>query len=179
MKNYFFSMKKFEKDLRSLKFDNKFIEKRLKLFLPLDKKQLFFEGGEIYCQIDINYTTYFVRKDWCVARDSNKQTIDDLKEPILEELATETTKQIISEKYKITQRTVRATISELAFDKPIIAHSGKKGYRLARDYNTLPSDEKGIEIDEVKRTLNELNSRIRKLEKRTKPLMKYLENNYF
>lgn len=109
--------------------------------------------------------------------DNNKYSSSVMKEPILEELTAETTKQEISEKFKITQRTVRATISELAFDKPIIAHSGKKGYRLARDYNTLPNDEKDLERAEVKRTLNELNSRIRQLTKRTKPLIQYLENS--
>lgn len=64
------------------------------------------------------------------------------------------------------ERSVRDVISLLATRKPIISHSGGKGYRLALTEADLP---------EVERTWAELSSRAEELERRMKPLIAFRE----
>lgn len=64
------------------------------------------------------------------------------------------------------ERSVRDVISLLATKKPIISHSGVKGYKLAQ------SEE---DMEEVERTWAELSSRMEELEKRTAPLIAFRE----
>ena len=68
------------------------------------------------------------------------------------------------------ERSVRDVISLLATKKPIISHSGNKGYKLAQ------TDE---DIEDVERTWAELSSRMEELEKRTAPLIAFREKYYF
>ena len=62
------------------------------------------------------------------------------------------------------ERSVRDVISLLATKKPIISHSGNKGYKLAK----TPSD-----LQEVERCWAELSSRVEELRKRIEPLIKF------
>lgn len=62
------------------------------------------------------------------------------------------------------ERQVRDIISLLATKKPIISHSGNKGYKLAK----TPRD-----LEEVERCWAELSSRMEELEKRIAPLIKF------
>ena len=64
------------------------------------------------------------------------------------------------------ERSVRDVISLLATRKPIISHSGGKGYRLALTPDDLP---------EVERTWAELSSRAEELERRMQPLIAFRE----
>jgi hypothetical protein len=64
------------------------------------------------------------------------------------------------------ERSVRDVISLLATKKPIISHSGGKGYRLAVSADDLP---------EVERTWAELSSRAEELERRMQPLIAFRE----
>ena len=67
------------------------------------------------------------------------------------------------------ERSVRDVISLLATKKPIISHSGVKGYKLAQ------SEE---DMEEVERTWAELSSRMEELEKRTAPLIAFREKHW-
>lgn len=62
------------------------------------------------------------------------------------------------------ERSVRDIISVLATKKPIISHSGNKGYKLAKAKSDL---------EEVERCWAELSSRREELEKRIEPLVKF------
>jgi len=66
----------------------------------------------------------------------------------------------------VDERTVRAIISDLAVNEPIIATSNRAGYKLAVDIN---------DADGVDHELKDLDSRIRRLEARKKPLMAFNE----
>ena len=75
------------------------------------------------------------------------------------------TKEQIGEHLGIkNERQVRDVISLLATKKPIISHSGAKGYKLAK----TPSD-----LQEVERCWAELSSRVEELRKRIEPLIKF------
>ena len=64
------------------------------------------------------------------------------------------------------ERSVRDVISLLATKKPIISHSGGKGYKLAQTADDL---------EEVERTWAELSSRAEELERRMQPLIAFRE----
>jgi hypothetical protein len=64
------------------------------------------------------------------------------------------------------ERSVRDIIALLATKKPIISHSGNKGYKLAQTADDL---------EEVERTWAELSSRMEELERRTAPLIAFRE----
>lgn len=65
------------------------------------------------------------------------------------------------------ERTVRDVIAALSTVRPIIANSTTNGYKLA----LTPSD-----VEEVRHTWAELSSRNLEIEKRMKPLIKFIEN---
>lgn len=65
------------------------------------------------------------------------------------------------------ERQVRDIISVLATKKPIISNSTGAGYKLACSAE---------DIDEVKHTWKEIDSRIEELSKRRKPLIEFCEN---
>lgn len=64
------------------------------------------------------------------------------------------------------ERSVRDIISLLATKKPIISHSGVKGYKLAQTE---------ADLEEVEHTWAELSSRMEELERRTAPLIAFRE----
>ena len=64
------------------------------------------------------------------------------------------------------ERSVRDIIALLATKKPIISHSGNKGYKLAQTAEDLEG---------VERTWAELSSRMEELERRTAPLIAFRE----
>lgn len=75
------------------------------------------------------------------------------------------TKEQIGEYLGIkNERQVRDVIALLATKKPIISHSGAKGYKLAKTKEDL---------QEVERCWAELSSRREELEKRIEPLIKF------
>lgn len=65
------------------------------------------------------------------------------------------------------ERSARDVISVLASKKPVISTSDGKGYKLA-----LTSQD----IDEARHTWAELSSRIEELQKRIKPLIKFVDS---
>ena len=64
------------------------------------------------------------------------------------------------------ERVIRDIISLLATKKPIISHSGFRGYMLAQTEEDL---------EEVERTWAELSSRCESLQERMQPLIKFRE----
>ena len=68
------------------------------------------------------------------------------------------------------ERSVRDVISLLATKRPIISHSGNKGYKIARHKSDL---------DEVQRCWAELSSRVEELEKRMQPLITFRDKVKF
>ncbi len=66
------------------------------------------------------------------------------------------------------ERTVRDVIAALSTVRPIIANSTTNGYKLA----LTPSD-----VEDVRHTWAELSSRNQEIEKRMKPLIKFIESN--
>lgn len=92
-------------------------------------------------------------------------------EPLLERLYT---KQELKELYKFSERYVRDEISRISMFYPVISHSKTKGYRICNVKKLLEEDNEvniNNEINEISHTLNEINSRIRMLKKRQKPLI--------
>ena len=57
-------------------------------------------------------------------------------------------------------------ISVLATKRPIISHSGNKGYKLAKSLS---------DVDDAQRVWAELSSRMEELEKRIIPLINFIE----
>ena len=91
--------------------------------------------------------------------------------PLLHEVMT---KAELKEILKISERAIRNEIAECSMYYPVIATSDRSGYRLAKSINDLMDDESLLlELDEVNHQIRELNSRIKCLKKRMKPLIAY------
>ena len=85
----------------------------------------------------------------------------------LKQIGRYATKEEIGEYLGVrNERSVRDIIALLATKKPIIAHSGVKGYKLAQTEE---------DMEEVERTWAELSSRMEELERRTAPLIAFRE----
>lgn len=72
-------------------------------------------------------------------------------------------KEYLINTLQVSERQVRHLISELAFEEPIIALSCDNGYSLANDDTSL---------DILEHQIADLNSRIKILKQRKRPLMK-------
>lgn len=70
---------------------------------------------------------------------------------------------------------IRERISICAYDYPIISYSTSKGYRVPKRVEDLTDEQLNFEVEEVQHTLNEINSRIKCLKMRMKPLIAYLK----
>lgn len=98
-----------------------------------------------------------------------------LLEPLLDRLYT---KQELKELYKFGERYVRDEISRISMFYPVISHSQIKGYRICNVKKLLEEDNEDSinnEINDISHTLNEINSRIKMLKKRQKPLIAALK----
>lgn len=110
-----------------------------------------------------------------------KQTKDakqQYKHPIIEMLLTEEplTKDELKDKLHATsEREVRDIISTCAMHYPVIAVSNKRGYRRAKNIDSLDGNKLIVEMDEVQQQLNELKSRVACLKKRMRPLVAWLK----
>lgn len=84
-----------------------------------------------------------------------------------------TDKQDIAYKLNISERKVRREISKVSMYYPVISKSNKKGYKLAKPIDLMGKEELIEEIKEVDNVANELQSRIRQLKAKLKPLIAY------
>lgn len=76
------------------------------------------------------------------------------------------TKQQFSKHFNVSERTAREMVSTVAKSHPIIATSDKRGYRLARRMS---------DYEDAQHQLAEINSRIKELQSRKKPLERFCE----
>ena len=83
------------------------------------------------------------------------------------------TKAELKEILGISERAIRNEIAECSMYYAIIATSDKSGYRLAKPIGDLSNEELLIELDEVEHEIREINSRIKCLKKKMKPLIAY------
>ena len=83
------------------------------------------------------------------------------------------TKPQLSEKLNISERMVRNEIARCAMYYAVIATSDKSGYRLAKKIEELSGESLLQELEEVEHQIHEVNSRIKCLKKRLKPLIAY------
>lgn len=100
-----------------------------------------------------------------------KQAKEEYNHPIIELLFERITKEDICKVLHCSEREARGIIAECAMFYPVIALSNKKGYRLARKIDELSLEGLVTEYDIVNNACRELNSRIKCLKKRLKPLI--------
>ena len=105
-----------------------------------------------------------------------KQTVEakeNFYSPMLMLLQDVKTKAELKEILKISERAIRNEIAECSMYYAVIATSDKSGYRLAKNINDLHGEALLQELEEVEHQIHEVNSRIKCLKKRLKPLIAY------
>lgn len=105
-----------------------------------------------------------------------KQTVEakeNFYSPMLMLLQDVKTKAELKEILKISDRAIRDEISQCAMYYAVIATSDKSGYRLAKKIEELSGESLLQELEEVEHQIHEVNSRIKCLKKRLKPLIAY------
>ncbi len=101
-----------------------------------------------------------------------KEAKNSYNHPIVGILAERCTKQDLMEVLHCSERDVRDIVAECSMHYPVITYSVKgAGYRRAKPIDELSAQELALEDEEVMRSINELNSRIKCLKKRLKPLI--------
>ena len=86
-----------------------------------------------------------------------------------------TSKQEIAARTGISERLIRRKISELKLTKPIIFNSKTKGYRLAKDIEEMSKEELAAEVALIEYSANEINSRVKVLNKQLRSYIAYLK----
>lgn len=109
--------------------------------------------------------------------DQSVKAKKNFQHPLVQMLEQPMTKQQISECFDCSNREAREMVAECAMYFPIIALSSnsKPGYRRARDIATLNDIGLNTDIDDAKQMIRELNSRVKCLKKRMKPLIAWLK----
>lgn len=102
-----------------------------------------------------------------------REAKENFSSPIMNLLFMTRTKKELCEIRGVSERAIRNEIAECSMYYPVIATSDKSGYRLAKSISDLDGDLLLIELDEVEHQIRELNSRIKCLKKRLKPLIAY------
>lgn len=96
--------------------------------------------------------------------------------PVINILKNKVSRKELSELLNTSDAQARRMVSECAMYYPVISYTDSKnpsGYRIARNQNELNDAELELEVDDIDRTLNEINSRIKILKKREKHLIAY------
>ena len=105
-----------------------------------------------------------------------KQTVEakeNFYSPMLMLLQDVKTKAELKEILKISERAIRNEIAECSMYYAVLATSDKSGYRLAKKIEELSGESLLQELEEVEHQIHEVNSRIKCLKKRLKPLIAY------
>lgn len=114
-------------------------------------------------------------KDFKQTKENKEKFNCILIEPLLEKRYS---KKELSLLYGFKDRNLRNEISEISMFYPVISHSRKNGYRISNVEKLLNEnniDHINSEIEEIKVCLHEINSRIKFLKKRQKPLIAALK----
>ena len=105
-----------------------------------------------------------------------KEAKEKYKHVIVDILLERHTKEELEDILHCSNRKVREIVAECSMHYPIIAISEKdSGYRRAKSIDQLTGIELESEIQAVKRTLAEHNSRVKCLKKKMKPLIAWLK----
>lgn len=102
-----------------------------------------------------------------------REAKENFSSPIMNLLFMTRTKEELSEIRGISTRAVRNEIAECSMYYPVIATSDKSGYRLAKAIKDLDDESLLNELEEINHAIHEINSRIKCLKKRLKPLIAY------
>ena len=86
-----------------------------------------------------------------------------------------TTKEEICEKTGLNERTVRNLISKLKTKKVVIYSSQTKGWRLAKEINSMSEIEFEEELKQIEHSLNDCKSRTKQLNKQKRKYIAYLK----
>lgn len=105
----------------------------------------------------------------------SKKDKEKFKHPIVDILLKRATKQDVAEVLHVSERKARDIIAECSMHYPVIARSDQKGYRRARAIDDLTLEELELEYQDVQITAREINSRIKCLRKRLKPLIAWMK----
>jgi uncharacterized coiled-coil protein SlyX len=103
---------------------------------------------------------------------------DNEKQLLIELLQQERTRSELCALLVLNDSSMRKEVSELACEYPVISYSTKKGYRICDTKKLIKENnqkEIELEINELRHTLAEINSRIKKLKKRMRPLIASLK----
>ena len=103
---------------------------------------------------------------------------DNEKNLLIELLQQERTRGELCALLVLYDSSMRTEVSDLACEYPVISYSTKKWYRICNTKKLV--EEKNVnninqEIIELRHTLAEINSRIKKLKKRMRPLIASLK----
>ena len=94
--------------------------------------------------------------------------------PIIDILLERRSKEELKNILHCNERDAREIVAMAAMHYAVITHSSKgAGYRRARPIESLSLEELKLEDEEVLRSIKEINSRIKCLKKRLKPLIAY------
>lgn len=105
----------------------------------------------------------------------SNESKEEFESIILEYLKYGSSREDLVEITGWSDHTVRNEVSKCAMFYPVLSHSSKRGYRIARDSRDLTEQELAEEKKNVRMALNELMSRVQVLNKRMKPLIAWLE----
>lgn len=86
-----------------------------------------------------------------------------------------TTRKELCEKTNLSDRAVRDLISKLKTKRVVIYSSSRSGYRLAREYKSMSSIERQEELEQIRHSLNDCESRVKNLKKSMRKYIAYLK----
>lgn len=86
-----------------------------------------------------------------------------------------TTRKELVEKTRLSDREVRSRISELKKKRVVIYSSQGAGYRLAKELKKLTKEEREKEVELVKHSLNDCESRTTQLNKQKRKYIAYIK----
>lgn len=101
---------------------------------------------------------------------------EEFNHPIVDILLERRTKEELQEILHCNERVARDAVSMCSMFYPVIAYSQKGcGYRRAKRIEDLKPLELVREYNDVERTIRDLNSRVKVLKKKMKPLIVWLK----
>lgn len=86
-----------------------------------------------------------------------------------------TTKQEICEMTGLNERAVRRLVSELKTKRVVIYSSQTKGWRLAKEINSMSDMQLEEEVRQIEHSLNDCRSRTKQLNKQKRKYIAYLK----
>lgn len=86
-----------------------------------------------------------------------------------------TSKQEICEKTGLNERTVRNLVSKLKEKRVVIYSSQTKGWRLAKEYKSMSRIERNEELEQIRHSLNDCESRVKNIKKSMRKYIAYLK----